>query len=313
MSHAVLKLTKTKIDTIKQEYKLYLQEKTPPSSLFVAKLPGCTVTAYSSGKVLFQGKNAEEEANRWGAADSGGKKKATSKKETTPYSAPSNISELSIIGSDEVGTGDFFGPITVVAAFVGKEQMELVKELGVKDSKSLKDPQIIEIAKDLLHTIPYSRLTLNNEKYNELQAKGYNQGKMKAILHNKALHHVIEKVGSERFDGILVDQFCQPGVYFNYLKGQKSVMKENVFFETKGESVHLAVAAASILARYAFIKEMDRLSDKIGIDLPKGAGSLVDETAAKIIVKSGEQTLSKVSKLHFANTKKAKALASKKR
>lgn len=170
---------------------------------------------------------------------------------------------MSIVGSDEVGTGDFFGPMTVVAVYVDAKQIPLLKELGVKDSKNLNDDQITAIAKQLLHVVPYSSLVLHNEKYNELFDKGNNQGKLKALLHNKAITNLLAKMAPTKPEGVLIDQFTQPDTYYKYLAKQKQVQRENVYFATKGESVHLAVAAASILARYSFVKQFDELSKKL--------------------------------------------------
>ena len=106
-------------------------------------------------------------------------------------------------------------------------------------------------------------------------------------------------------EGVLIDQFTQPDTYYKYLAKQKQVQRENVYFATKGESVHLAVAAASILARYSFVKQFDELSKKAGMPLPKGAGKQVDIAAAKLIQKLGKERLPEFVKLHFANTEKA--------
>ena len=111
-----------------------------------------------------------------------------------------------------------------------------------------------------------------NEKYNELLDKGNNQGKLKALLHNKAIINLLAKIAPTKPDGILIDQFTQPDTYYKYLANQKQVQRDNVYFATKGESIHLAVAAASILARYSFVKQFDELSKKAGMQLPKGAG-----------------------------------------
>lgn len=286
--------------------------KTPPGAVFSAKANGCTITAYKSGKVLFQGGSAELEAAKWGTVSPTVKKEKGPSLSKTPagYQPPPNIANLSIIGSDEVGTGDFFGPITVVAAYVKKEQIQLLQELGVKDSKNLKDPQICAIAKDLIQTIPYSLLILHNEKYNELQQQGFSQGKMKALLHNQAINNLLSKLAPEKPDGLLIDQFAEPAIYFKHLYG-KQVYKENVYFSTKAEGVHLAVAAASIIARYSFIKEFDKLSEKAGVVIPKGAGAQVDIAAAKMIQKKGSEFLASITKKHFANTEKAMKLARK--
>lgn len=320
MSNTVLTVSKQLINEMKQHYTALLVNQNPPGSVFVAKTNGCTITAYKSGKVLFQGKEADIEAGKWRneenpptmtkASSSQKKRPITSALPTGKYSPPANIGQLSIIGSDEVGTGDYFGPITVVAAYVAYDKIELLKELGVKDSKELNDTQIAKIAAAIIPIIPHSLLILRNEKYNELEQSGMNQGKLKALLHNQAISKVLSRVEPENHvDGILIDQFCQPDIFFRYLAGKNIPWKsENTYFSTKAEGIHIAVAAASIIARYAFIKEFEKLSAKAGFELPKGAGQKVDQIAAEFIRKYGEPALSKVAKLHFANTDKAKRL-----
>ncbi len=225
---------------------------------------------------------------------------------------PQGIGKMSAIGSDEVGTGDFFGPITVVAAYVKKENIPLLQELGVRDSKDLKDEKIISIAKEIKDVVPFSLLTLKNEKYNQLQRSGMSQGKMKAILHNQAILNVLAKIAPEKPEAILIDQFVQESTYYQHVKNQKAIARENVYFSTKAEGIHLAVAAASILARYAFVQYIDKLSEAAGFRIPKGAGAHVDEAAAKLILKKGNDILPAFVKLHFANTDKAMALVHKK-
>lgn len=305
LSNRVIKVPAQMMKKMKDYYKDDIQEKTPPGGLFLARLEGCTITAYRSGKVMFQGRNCNTELLKW-------EKDAevmTNKKRTAGNHLPPQISQLSIIGSDEVGTGDYFGPITVVASYVKKEQIPTLTTLGVKDSKHLSDTQIIQLAKTLITTLPYSLLTLPNKKYNELQNKGMTQGKMKALLHNQALNHLLAKISPEKPEAILVDQFVAADTYFKYLQGQKKICKENVYFSTNGESVHLAVAASSIIARYAFLKAMDQLGREAGIKLPKGAGHRVDKAAAILIAQKGEAALTHFTKLHFANTEKAKKIA----
>ncbi|GIN60215.1 ribonuclease HIII [Robertmurraya siralis] len=301
MSQVVLKLTLSDIATMKKHYEPYLSTANPPGSVFCAKASQCTITAYKSGKVLFQGSNSEGEASKWGNPA----EKQDSSKPKTSGILPPHFESLSVIGSDEVGTGDYFGPITVVAAYVRKEQIPLFKELGVKDSKNLKDDAIEVIAKQIKEIIPFSLLTLHNKKYNQLQQKGMSQGKIKALLHNQAIGHVLDKIAPEKPEAILIDEFAKKEIYYQYLKGQSVVHKENVFFSTKAEGVHLAVAAASIIARYAFVRHFENLSKEAGFTIPKGAGPAVDKAAARLIKDKGEKALPKFVKLHFANTEKA--------
>ncbi|MFD1735962.1 ribonuclease HIII [Bacillus salitolerans] len=310
MSTKVILVNSTIMDKIKAQYKGYLLEKIPPGGLYTAKLPNCVVTAYKSGKVMFQGAGANLEAARWESVstESVSKQASSPKVRNDRYAVPENIKDMAIIGSDEVGTGDYFGPITVVAAFVEPSKMELLKELGVKDSKNLHDSQIVKIAKDIIKVVPYSLLVLQNEKYNELQKKGMTQGKMKALLHNKAISNVLNKLAPKKPDGILIDQFAEPDVYFRHIKNEKHMIKDHVYFSTKAEGVHLSVAAASIIARYSFVKEFDKLSVLTGVELQKGAGPGVDRIAARIMSEQGEEIFNSIAKLHFANTEKARKL-----
>ncbi|MFL6555581.1 MAG: ribonuclease HIII [Bacillus sp. (in: firmicutes)] len=310
-----MNLEMKKINEMKSFYGKNLLEKNIPGSVFAAKTSACMITAYKSGKVLFQGNDSEKEASRWGSAAASSKNPSSSSKakSTAKGDLPVGISQMSAIGSDEVGTGDFFGPITVVATYVKKENIPLLKELGVRDSKDLNDEKIIAIAKVIKDIIPFSLMTLKNEKYNQVQESGMSQGKMKAILHNQAILNVLDKISPEKPEAILIDQFVQGSTYFQHIKSQKAIAKENVYFSTKAEGIHLAVAAASILARYAFIQYIDKLSEAAGFKIPKGAGAQVDVAAAKLIMSKGRDILPSFVKLHFANTDKAIALVNKKR
>lgn len=317
MSHVVLKVKNNEIQKMRQYYQTNIIDKVPPGGIFTAKTNNCTITAYKSGKVLFQGAGSAQEAGIWGHSEAASKgstnisKRVAVKKDAGKVDLPANIGNLSLVGSDEVGTGDYFGPITVVAAYVKKENIPLLKELGVKDSKNLNDEKIIEIAKQIKEIVPYSLLTLHNEKYNTLQKSGMTQGKMKALLHNKAIGNVLKKITPEKPEAILIDQFAKKDVYYGHLRGQREIQRENVYFSTKAESIHLAVAAASILARYAFVRHFETLSVKAGFTLPKGAGAGVDKAAARLIHEKGVGALPTFAKVHFANTQKALGIAAK--
>jgi ribonuclease HIII len=307
MGNIVLQKKTEEIKKMKEYYSKFLIDKLPPGSIFAAKTASCAITAYKSGKVLFQGKDGETEAAKWGSPLEPSAKKTVVT--PSPSHLPHNIGEMAIIGSDEVGTGDFFGPITVVAAYVRRQDIPVLKELGVQDSKNLKDDKIIEIAKQLVTFVPHSLLTLHNEKYNQMQMKGMSQGKLKALLHNQAINHVLEKIAPEKPEAILIDQFAKEEIYYAHLRGQKNIMRENVLFSTKAESIHLGVAAASMIARYAFVRHFENLSKRAGFTIPKGAGAAVDKAAARLILDKGMDVLPEFVKLHFANTEKAKKIA----
>lgn len=309
MSNIVLKLPEESLLQIIAHYKPKQVAAKAPYVRFTAKLTDAVVTVYTSGKIMFQGAGAEREAARWGEVEAIAAKTSTVKGDQLPP----NFAKLSVLGSDETGTGDFFGPITVAACYVPADKVALAHELGVKDSKQLTDAWMRSVAPDLKAVFAHSVLTLKNEKYNRVQEQGWSQGKIKALMHNQALKHVLRKIAPEKPDAILIDQFAERGIYYKHIKDEKEIIQENVLFSTKAEGLHVSVACASIIARVAFLEEMDRLSSETGVTLPKGAGKIVDEAAAKILLKHGESYLKNITKTHFANTKKAQTLANKKR
>ncbi|WP_164668427.1 ribonuclease HIII [Virgibacillus doumboii] len=307
MPQKVYVLNQAIIEQMKQSYTDKLQP-APQGAVFRAKTANAVITAYKSGKVMFQGSTPEMEAKNWINESTKESVKPTKpkKKTTTAFSPPDSLFTSSHIGSDEAGTGDYFGPITVAAVFVKKDQMELLKELGVRDSKNLSDTSIRKIAKDILHLdLPYSLMVLRNEKYNSLQKRGWSQGKMKAMLHHHAINNLRQNIESQQVDGILIDQFCDPEIYKKHIGSEQQTLADKTYFMTKAESYSIAVAAGSIIARASFLKEMDKLSEKTGFTLPKGASAKVDQTVARFIKAKGKDMLNKCAKTHFANTKKA--------
>ncbi len=273
-------------------YHNYLEDTNDSRILYSFKSPDFKIIIYNTKKVLFQGKKNYDEYAKWA--------KVFGFEIIKQVDFSTYINEYAsqrIIGSDEVGTGDFFGPVVVCAAFVTPSDKDLITELKVRDSKDLSDNQIIDIAKRLIEEFSYHVLVLPNEKYNSLISKGYNMNKIKAFLHNHAIKKMVEKHSD--YQNIIIDEFCSPENYYKYLDGEKKI--DNTKFHTKGESVHPAVAVASIIARYKFLLEMDKLSEKINIILPKGAGAPVDAVGKVIYLKNGKEIFNGIAKTHFKN------------
>ena len=277
----------------------------PPYSIFQVKQFDCVITLYESGKVMFQGIGADIEANMWKDLESHfnsrnideeikAKEEKTNNKEYYYYDA---------IGSDEVGTGDYFGPIIVTATLVDKSTRKLLEDLHIMDSKKMTDDKIRRCAPIIMKKLPYVTFTLSNSKYNELSNKGFNMNKIKAVLHNKVLYELSNK--NIPYHKIIVDQFTTPRSYFSYLKQENIEEKvTKITFITKGESAHLSVAAASVISRYLFLEEMDKLSKKYNITILKGASDKVDEVGKEIVKKYGKNDLYKIAKTNFKNTDK---------
>ncbi len=299
MSTSVIKLSKEKISQLTTYYQPHVLNKKIPYTLFTAKKNGVTITAYTSGKVMFQGADAEAEAGKWQTV-AGQAPKASG--------LPANFAQKSIIGSDEVGNGSYFGPLIVCAVYAEAASLPALKKLGVKDSKMLTDPQIRALAPKIQASVPYQLLTVTPQKYNQIQPQ-YNAVRMKVALHNQAIQLLLKKIAPEQPEGILIDQFTSEANYRKYLQAERTAVTENLFFITKGEQHHLAVAAASILCRAQFLAELEAASAELGYSLPSGAGSKSDQVAAKILRQGGLDLLGNYAKLHFANTEKAKKLA----
>ena len=277
------KITQNQANLIIKHYKKYSATPTNNYTLFLAKnKPEFTITIYTNLTLLIQGAMEDETHNKISLLIG-------------------KTLEHSIIGSDEVGTGDFFGGVIVCAAFIDSKDLEKVKALGVKDSKALTDTQINKIAQELIKILPYEAIILSPTQYNKMIALGNNLNKIKALMHNKALFTLSKKVN---YDQIIIDKFASEKNYYSYLEDQKEVIKEKVSFLEKGESKILSIAAASIIARYLFNKQIDDLSNLINFKLPKGAGSIVDKAINELKLKYGNKIFDNIGKTHFKNLKK---------
>lgn len=285
-------------------YRDYQNEPPNEHVRFFAKTDLVSVTLYNSGKVMFQGSDAKEEFHMWEVMlglESSEDKQTNPPVKFNDYFYPS-------IGSDEVGTGDVFGPITVCAAYLGRDTIPFVRDLGIRDSKQLTDERILVLGEMLKDKVPYSLLTLHNEKYNELVRQGFNLNKMKAYLHNKAILHVLKKINGT--PDVIQDQFAEETLYYRYLADERQVYRK-ITFLTKAESRYASVAIASILARYAFLKHFEILQKETGYPLVKGAGETVDRVLAAIIKDKGEGYLTSIAKCNFKNIDKARELLKK--
>lgn len=209
------------------------------------------------------------------------------------------------IGSDEAGVGDFFGPMTVCAAFVKSDKIELLKELGVKDSKNLSNSTVKKIAGDLIHTIPYALVVLDNPSYNQKIDEGWNIVKLKAVLHDHCIKNVYKKLNDEdqdKVDVVLIDQFTTLNAYQKYVPSP--FLNDKIQQETKAESKSLAVAAASIIARAKYLEQMDNLNRTLGKEVPRGASKKVDIFAAELAKKEGMDFVDQLTKKHFKSRQK---------
>ena len=288
-------------DEVKQKmieyYKDKMRDKKIPYVVFQAKDEDTVITMYESGKVMFQGTSADVDAAMWGTFLSNTKEEKEKQKEKD-----SIYHNVSSVGSDEVGTGDYFGPIVVTATYVSKDNVKYLEDLGIRDSKKLTDDFILKATPELIKKIPYRSIILTNKEYNEKYSKDINMNKIKAIMHNKVLYQIMQEL-KPNVDYIIVDEFAREARYYDYIKDVPNVQR-GITFVQKAEDKNLAVGAASIISRYIFLKEFDKLCDEVSLPLPKGAGVNVDKVGEELVNKYGEEKLKDVAKYNFRNTQR---------
>lgn len=251
------------------------------------------IVAYQSGKLTVQGKGTEElvlfvlEPEILKTSGFG-------------YEEQTNTPDEPFFphgGVDESGKGDFFGPLVIAGVFVDEETEPVLRELGVKDSKTIKSPkQIKAVAAKIRQTVDgkFTIVAVGPAAYNRMYSSFNNLNKLLAWGHAKVIENLLEK--APKCKDILSDKFAAEHLIKNALqqKGRKIKLRQ----QTKAES-DIAVAAASILARDRFLWAMEKLSEDAGVELPKGAGAKVSQTGERIAREQGIEALENFAKLHF--------------
>ena len=284
----VILIDKLYINRLKNLFIDFLVSTSNPYIAFKASYGGITIECYTSGKVVFKGDDNDLIKKML--------EKIDFDYEITTSPEKSEIDYHTSIGSDEVGTGDLFGPVVICSFYLDSKDSDYLASLGINDSKKLTDEKIRKIG-PLLKDYTYNVILINNAKYNDLIDSGYNMNEIKAIAHNKGIISTINDI--EKKVPVILDEFCTPDNYFKYLRGVKLVYDE-ITFKTKAESKYLSVACASVMARYIFLLEMDKLSKKLGFEIPKGAGLQADYALEKV----KHLELRNFVKLNFKNLEK---------
>ncbi len=213
----------------------------------------------------------------------------------------SPIIQNGYIGTDESGKGDYFGPLVIAGVYLDPETEKTLGDAGVRDSKKISDQSIYEFAKMIrshLNKSQYSVVAIGPDKYNELYDKIGNLNRLLAWGHARAIENILAAVECEK---AIADQFGDE----SYIK--RALLEKGKDIELvqmpKAEK-HTAVAAASILAREAFLVRLAELSRECGMQLPKGASAEVENTARRVVQERGMSQLTKCAKLHFKTTAK---------
>lgn len=272
---------------------------TVPHTQVAVSIPDCRINLYTSGKLLVQGKAAEE----W----------------ITFVLEPEILKEAQLgyedfhdpeafqphMGIDESGKGDFFGPLVIASAYVDETLVEKLRDMGVRDSKKISSDNVaLNMARDIRKLLGdrCAMVTIGPRAYNRMYLEIRNVNKMLAWGHARAIENLLEKVPD--CPRALSDKFGPTHQIERALmaKGQKIRLDQR----TKAES-DPAVAAASILARAGFVYALKKMGKEYGIEVPKGASDKVRREAEKLVADKGPGILLDTAKCHFRTTDKVLA------
>ena len=261
-------------------------------------LDGAQVTLWRTGTVRVQGKGEglgllERLVGEFAVPDKG----------PVPLDLPRDTAWA---GADESGKGDYFGPLVSAAVVVEPHDAALLADLGVQDSKRLSDkrvrrlaPEVRRMARNALTVLPPPRY---NELYEDFRRQGKRLNQMLAWAHVRSLRSLLENGSAPAY--AIVDQFADVAVVEKAARVLPAELKIVQFPRAEAD---VAVAAASVLAREAFLDWLDQASARVGVTLPKGASPQVVQAGRDVVERHGETGLREVAKLHFATTEKVLA------
>lgn len=305
MTYAKIKVDQAKAEEIRDFYnakEITYQNK--PYEFFLVRKDGIEIHAYRNRKeiytIVFSGSEAaKEEASQFSKNVTVNEVKEKAKDYDKPYF--DSWDDLSYqIGSDEVGVGDFFGPLVVVASYVTPKDIEFLEKSKINDSKKMTDDYILSIGPVLKRRIKNYVVMVSPEKLSSLETRKFSIHKTMAKCHNLAQIGLKKKY--DLGDSVIcyIDQF-EPEENYKKLVGKDELINNPLYFHVRGESYYPSVAVASVIARYTFLKEWQKMEEIFKTKIPKGAGAQVDLVFNKLKKAYGIDSLTKYVKTYFRN------------
>lgn len=215
-----------------------------------------------------------------------------------------------IIGVDESGVGDYFGPLCAAAVLIPLNNYQKVLNLGVTDSKKISNNKILEIAPKLKKLVIYGLAHLNPSGYNKLIKTAYNANELKMFIHLKAINQVQVKTNN-LYDYVFIDQYSTTNSINGYYKkiiinnnwANLQEIKKDIILAQHAEEKNLAVAAASILARELYLVKMQEMNNLYNLEFPLGSSNKVKDFAKNLFTKIPNEKQKEICKLSFDMTK----------
>lgn len=302
-------LTQKQFDFIKSKLKRYQITTKSQYIIFSADYLQTKINIYTSLKLVVQGKNVEKVLEYLTIS--------------IPKQEPVDEVNYSYIGCDETGNGSYFGGIYCAAAFVHKDTVPILRKLGITDSKKLTDEQMLKLERKVADLLSKRKIKImmycqvvQAIDYNECYSFCKNANVVKAMTHNRTIS-VLKynmRLGAKenpplvdkddlKFGTntkIVMDEFVNRNKYYAYLDDYSKKLPNKIdIFTPNAESKYIAVALASICARVAYLRDVDRMQKELGFKIPLGSASKqIIEAAKKIDPKDRHKYI----KLHFKNT-----------
>lgn len=272
---------KLRADLLEQGFEL----SQPPYTFFSAKKKGLSVSLYTSGKLTVQGKEMASFIEFYLEPEI---------LKATPFTYQDHdIDTSGRIGIDESGKGDFFGPLCIAGVYSEGDAIKELRTLGVRDSKALSDGAIMQIGKKIRANYAHHIVKIGPERYNELYAQFKNLNRLLAWGHATTIEKLVEATNCQK---VIIDQFAAEDVV--ELALQRKALKVDLTQRHRAEE-DLIVAAASILAREAFLDGLESLGRAFEMTFPKGASAATIRAGKMFVSKFGSSELKRVAKLHF--------------
>lgn len=265
-----------------------------PHAIISARNREVSVTLYTSGKVVIQGKGATDFVTFT-------LEPLVLQSVTLGYEAevdPESVAPH--MGVDESGKGDYFGPMVIAAAYVDPSLAETMRQMNVRDSKRItSDRKAMEMGEQLRTLLGnrFALVKIGPRAYNRLYATMRSVNTILAWGHARAIENLLATIPD--CPRAISDQFGSKS------QVERALMKQGRRIELvqrhRAES-DLAVAAASILAREGFLRALLDMRKSLNADLPKGASSAVIEAAKTLATHRGPTILLETAKCHFKTT-----------
>ncbi len=308
MYYAKFKADQAKAEEVKDFYHATeINNDATPYEYFLTKKNGVIIHAFKNKKEIYtivfssEDEKCVEEANLFSQNVSVTETATKEKEEPMDYFQ--NWEDLhSQIGSDEVGVGDFFGPLIVTSCYVDKNDIEFLQKYEINDSKKMKDPYIYTIGPTIKRRIKNYVVMVSPKKLSLLAENHFNIHKVMAKCHNFAQKGLIEKYHLSSNIITYIDQFTKEEDYRKLVGNE--LIDNPLCFRTKGESYYPSVAVSSVIARYTFLKEWKGMEEDLGCTIPKGASAQADKIYHELIHQKGKDKVDAYVKRFFSNYEK---------